>query len=122
MNNKKQFNIFGGRNITMIGKELISKTFGISNLVYSISMTETPNSVIENVQINRFIWCNKQNKIKHSTLIVKYEWGVAKAIDMKIMTQSLSIAWIVRLWVDNNWNPIIRIYLSKYGGLKLLIM
>ena len=120
---KKQFNIWGGRNLTMFGKVLISKTFGISNLVYSISMTETPNSVIENAQreINKFIWNNKPNKIKHSTLIGKYEWGGAKATDMKIMKQSLSIAWIARLWVENNWNSIIRLYLSKYGGLKLLL-
>ena len=64
---------------------MISKTFGISNLVYTMTMAESPINIIENVQkeINKFIWNNKTAKIKHSTLIGKVEWRGAKAVDVK---------------------------------------
>ena len=57
-------------------------------------MTDIPVYILENVQkeTNKFIWSNKPAKIKHSTLIEKYEWGGAKTVGIKIMLQSLQSA------------------------------
>ena len=65
---KRQLNIWGGRNLTIFGKILISKTFGISNLLYSMTKANSPIYILENVQkeVNKFIWNNKPAKIKHS--------------------------------------------------------
>ena len=120
---KRQFNIWSGRNLTIFGKILISKTFGISNLVYSMTMTNTPTYVLENAQkeINKFIWNNKPAKIRHSTLIGKCEWGGAKSVDIKIMMQALLIVWVSRLWFQSNWNSVITLYLLQYGGIRFLL-
>ena len=120
---KKQFNIWSGRNLTIFGKILISKTFGISNLVYSMTMIDTPIDILENAQkeTNKFIWNNKPAKIKHSTLIGKYEWGGAKAVDIKIMQQSLQSVWVSRLWYQTSWNCVITQYLLQYGGIRFLL-
>ena len=120
---KRKFNIWSGRNLTIFGKILISKTFGISNLVYSMTMTNTPTYVLENAQkeINKFIWNNKPAKIRHSTLIGKCEWGGAKSVDIKIMMQALLIVWVSRLWFQSNWNSVITLYLLQYGGIRFLL-
>ena len=120
---KRQFNIWVGRNLTKFGKILISKTFGISNLVYSMTMAESPINILENVQeeISKFIWNKKTSKIKHSTLIGKVKWGGAKTVDVNIMMQSLLRVWVSRLWNQSSWNCVITKYLFQYGGMKFIL-
>ena len=71
--------------------------------------------------MNSFIWGRKPAKIKHNTLIGKYESGGLKMVDVKCMHKSLCIAWIARLWDEREWSNVINLQMSKYGGVRLLI-
>lgn len=56
----KQFNLWNCRNLSILGKILISKTHGITNLVYSMIIGEMSNKHIKGAQnvINVFIDTN----------------------------------------------------------------
>ena len=120
---RKTFNIWSGRNTTIMGRILLSKTFGVSNFVYSLSMTSPDVGTINHLQheINKFIWNYKPPKVKHKTLIGKLEWGGLKAIDMKTMAESLSLAWLARIWDENEWSNILYKRCEKFGGFKFMI-
>jgi exonuclease III len=86
----KQLNIWKQRNLTLEGKILIIKTFGLSQLIYSLQIsTIEPKELkeIDNI-IYRFIWNTKAssktitNKIKKATLRSDYSEGGLKAPDI----------------------------------------
>ena len=56
-----------------MGRILLSKTFGVSNLVYSLSMT-SPDAGTINHEIIIFFWNYKPPKVKHKALLGKFEW------------------------------------------------
>ena len=120
---KKNYNIWSSRSLSLSGKILVSKTFGMSNFVYGMTMSEPTDDdlTLAQTETNKFIWGYKPAKIKHKTLIAKHEFGGLKAIDFRIMHQSLVLTWLSRLWDFKHWNNIIHTQLQKYGGLKLLI-
>ena len=114
--------IWTSRNLTLIGKILIAKSMGMSNLIYSMSIKDcnTSNIKIAQSHINKFIWNGKPAKIKHTTLIAdKAEWGL-KAPDLISMQKALRLAWLGRL-IKNDTSRLIDGFLEKYGGIKLLI-
>ena len=78
---KKNYNIWSSRSLSLSGKILVSKTFGMSNFVYGISMSEPTDDDLTSAQTetNKFIWGYKPAKIKHKTLIAKHEFGGLKA-------------------------------------------
>ena len=74
----QNLNIWSQRSLTIIGKTLITKSVGLSNLVYSFSCISSHDSDLKQAQtiINRFIWSTgNANKIKHSTMIGDYDRG-----------------------------------------------
>ena len=114
--------IWASRNLTLIGKILIAKSMGMSNLIYSISCKDcsTTNIKVAQGHINKFIWNGKPAKIKHTTLIAeKDDWGL-KAPDLLTMQKGLRLAWLARL-INNNAHMIVEDLLDNYGGLKLLL-
>ena len=64
--------IWKQRRLTIIGKVLVAKSMGMSNLIYSISCVECPEAELQEAQrqLNRFIWADKPNKIQYNTMIV----------------------------------------------------
>ena len=77
MNMSKSFNIWLGRNLTLFGRILVSKTHGLSHLIYSLTMTESNISICQSAQkeITQYIWGYKPPNVKHSTIIEKIEQG-----------------------------------------------
>ena len=67
----KKCQIWTQQNLTIVGRNLVSKTFGTSNPIYSLSLSECESSHIKNAQsvLNSFIWKQKPAKVKHSTMI-----------------------------------------------------
>ena len=67
----KKFQIWSQRQLTIVGRNLVSKTFGVSNLIYSLSQSDCELSVITKAQsvLNSFIWKQKPAKVKHSAMI-----------------------------------------------------
>ena len=66
-----------------------------------------------------FLWDSKPAKIKREILIMDYEKGVPKMIDLENFLKSLKICWIKRM-IESEDNGILKIiYLSKpkhFGG------
>ena len=91
---KNKFNIWSFRNLTLLGRIYISKSIGISNLVYSMSMTEAPSDILKESQtlINRFLWKNNPPRVKHNSLIASYDRGGLKAHDISSQNKALRLA------------------------------
>ena len=54
------------RDLTLYGRTLLSKTIGISQLIYTASMLSVSETVIKNTQalLFNFLWKNKNDKLK----------------------------------------------------------
>ena len=86
--------IWSQRGLTLLGKVIISKTFGMSNLIYSMSNTLSNDSDIRSAQkvINNFIWSNKPSKIQHLSLVADYSNAGIRSPDLITMKESLRLA------------------------------
>ena len=87
------------RQLPLFGRCLISKTLGLSQIVYSDSMLDIPNnyaSVIQSLLV-QFLWKNKPDKIKRQVLYQDYCDGGLRVTNVEIMFKSLHLAWIQRL-------------------------
>ena len=117
-NMRKSFNIWSGRNLTLFGRILVSKTHGLSNLIYSLTMSESNIFTCHQAskEVTQYIWGCKPSKVKHSTLIGKIEQGGAKAIYIQIIRKALGIAWIAQLWTIEPLNAVIREQLNYMGA------
>ena len=85
MNMRKSFNIWPGQNLTLFGRILVSKTHGLSNLIYSMTMTKFNISICQSAQkeVTQYIWGYKPPKVKYSTLTGKIEEGEQKQLMFK---------------------------------------
>ena len=81
------------RPLTVIGKILITKTFGMSNLIYSMSILESSDDVLKKAQnaINNFIWGGPIARVTHKTLIAPYDLGGLCAPDLQSQNKALRL-------------------------------
>ena len=94
-----KLDIWRSRDLTLFGNVLISKILGISSLVYSMSNIDVPKEVIPDVQrrLFKFLWNNKQDKIKRTSLYQDFEKGGLRMPDIETINKALKLAWIPRL-------------------------
>ena len=125
VNMQSSLNIWKSRDLTITGRILLSKSFGISKLLYAASMTTVPNYIIaEGSKIIRdFIWAGRKPKLKWKTLTNSYLDGGLQAPDIACQIKSLRCAWIGRLLdkSESAWKHIPLKFFSKYGGLSFLL-
>ena len=99
-------NLWQYRALSLAGKILMFKTLALSKLVYTCTMKIPSKNVVD--QLNsihkKFIWNNREPKIKHSTLIADYEEGGYKDVDIKSKILSLKVSWISKL-LNTNFHP-----------------
>ena len=120
---KRRLDMWSARSLTILGKVLISKSMGISNLVYSLSCMDCKEDTLKQAQtiVNNFIWQKKPPKIKHTAMVADYgEWGL-KSPDIASIMKSLRLAWIARLKNHNGTPSVINGQLKPYGGINLLL-
>ena len=98
------------RYLSLEGKLLIVKTFGLSQLIYSLQMCEikeTDTKKIESI-IFRFLWNNKWNgsiapdRIKRSFLKSSYERGGLNVPDIQILDKALKTKQFLRAMNSNH--------------------
>ena len=111
------------RNLSLIGRILIAKSQGISNLVYIMSTQYTDPKWLSEPHrcISKYIWNDRPPKVKHCTLIAEQDNGGLKAPDIFLYNKAIKLAWIGRILSRDNWNFVLENQLSKYGGLLLLL-
>jgi len=119
------FSVWGGRDLTILGRSLITKSIGVSKLVYAASMTTVPMGIVNEADklVKRFIWGHRTPKVKWRCLVNDYSRGGIKAPDMSSKVKALRLAWI-RLLLGTpvtNWQILPLDEFNKYGGLEFLL-
>ena len=117
----KKNQIWSQRNLTLEGRNLVSKTFGISNLIYSLSLSEFETSHIKmsHSALNNFIWKQKPAKVKHSTMIS--EQHSFRIVYIESQAKALRMSWIYRISKTKGWGDIARKYFNEVGGIYFIL-
>ena len=116
------------RQLSVFGRCLIVKSLGISQIVHSAAVLDIHKDYIVKIQssIFKFIWKEKQDKIKREVLYQDYERGGLRVTHVETLCKALSLAWIQRFLKSDsgkleNWKVIPCSFFKKYGGLYLLL-
>jgi hypothetical protein len=111
------------RNLTMEGKILIVKTFGISQLIYNMQSFEFKDLEIINIEriIFKFIWATSTNqngidRIKRSIMKNDYLKGGMQVTDIDCLNRSLKLKQFIRAYKTNHVISDIQAMLTSRGG------
>ena len=117
--------LWRARDLTLFGRVLIIKSLALSQLVYSASNLNVPQEItpIIKTKLFKFLWKNKNDKIKREGLYQDRDKGGVRMIDVETMIKALRLAWIPRLFTPGRKNrkTIPDYYLGRYGGLNFLL-
>ena len=120
-----KLDMWSARSLTLFGRALITKTLGISQIIYSVSNIEVPDTIAGTLKkkLFNFIWKKKKDKIKRAVLYQDLEKGGLRMTDVDVMFKALRLAWIPRLLNagDKNWCSVPNHYFRKQGGLNFLL-
>ena len=96
-NIKKLINIWSSRGLSIYGKLTMIKSFLIPKFVYICASLPTPNEVL----LFKFLW-KGIDKIRRVLVINEYGEGGLKMIDLDTMVESLRLAWLKRIFNEND--------------------
>ena len=120
---KTQLNLWKQRDLSLLGKIQIIKTFGISQLQYVMNMVTPPESVLNTVKklLNNFLWGSNVNRIKHKTMIADYDNGGLKMPDINSTLHAQRIMWMRRYFHTEfkPWKIFFEWQIEKVGGLNI---
>ncbi len=104
------------RNLTIFGKSLIIKSLAISKLIHTMSIIETPDDILKEIEklIFNFLWDSK-DRIKRKTLIGQKLKGGINMIDIYCKEKAIKAGWIKRLSKNGPNSNFVNMYLRKYG-------
>lgn len=116
---KTILNLWKMRNLTLIGRIQIIKTFIISQFLFACSVISIPDGYVNqiNSMIYRFVWNGGSDKIKRSTLVSTYENGGLNAPDIRKMIEVARIKWICKYMSVGSgvWKQYFEQYLKDVG-------
>ena len=117
-------NLWKQRWLSLAGKIQTFKSLIASKPVCIATMKGIPQEVLDDLQSiqNEFIWDGKHAKIKHSTLIGKYEEGGFKDVDLQSKFTSCKAIWIRKMVNDMNFHPWVAVantILKDFGGANI---
>ena len=120
---KTQLQIWRGRNLSLLGRIQIVKTFGISQILYiwnMLSITSEEIRAIKDIVAN-FIWNGKPPKVKQAAMIAEYEQGGLKYPNIDALLDAQKIMWVKRYFCSpfHPWKLIFEWQLEKIGGERL---
>ena len=103
------------RNLSIIGKNLIIKSLGVSSLLYAASMLPVSEEFCKRVQtaIFDFIWDSKPPKVRNQTMITEIRDGGLKILDFQSQMKALKLTWVKRLYNNNSakWKLLFQSYI-----------
>ena len=112
------------RGLSVEGKLLIVKTFGLSQLIYSLQMCKITDDDLKQIEsiIFKFLW-NRQwvgnqapDRIKRDYLKMPFAKGGLKAPDMKSLNLALKTKQFIRANASNHLIKFIQLYLLEKIG------
>ena len=123
INIDKMLNIWKQRNLSLLGKIQIIKTFGISKVLFITNMINIPPHYITDINkiFYKFVW-NGIDKIKRKNIISDIGEGGAKMPDLQSIIETQKIIWAKRYAQDNYhpWKEFMTLDLTKIGGDDIL--
>ena len=126
---EKLFGLWAKRDLSIKGKIIIVKTFGLSQFIYLMQSIGLPDKVI--TKINRiffsFIWKRKYNskkpfeKIKRKIMYNSIESGGLNMINIELMQKSFLADWARKLLIpgEESWKLAPLKSLQSVGGIKV---
>jgi exonuclease III len=116
--------IWRRRDLSLKGKVVVLKSLALSQLLYPMSILDLPEWVMEeaNELFYSFLWKDKRDKIKKTTVIREIKDGGIKMIDIDSMARAMKCKWAARLYdnLDKKWAIIPNSYFKPYS-LKLFM-
>ena len=121
---EKQLIRWLSRGLSVEGKILIVKTFGLSQMIYSLQMCDITDRDIANTEriIFKFLWNRKwignpaPDRIKRSTLKLDYENGGLNVPDIGILNQALKTKQFIRASMSNHPIKLIQTWCMEETG------
>ena len=111
-------------NLSILGRITVVKTYAISQLLPKSNMVNPSEDFLKELNnvIFKFIWNDKPDKIKRTSLISNYDEGGLKAPNLDTIVKTQRLMWIKRFLYssDHNWKQIMTWQLSKIGGKDIL--
>lgn len=113
------------RDLTIYGRVLLTKTEGISRLVYPAFSLHIDQKTVKmiNSLLFCFIWKYKTECVQRKSIIRNYKEGGLNALDFNIINQTLKINWIKNCLSNNElplfWIP--NLFFKRCGGFKFLL-
>ena len=109
--------------LTIIGKILITKSMGLSNLNYITTHACLTKEQLIRIQrkINSFIWDNKIPKIKHTTLTADYKQRGLRSPDITSIYKSQRLIWLADIYKNSPVVNVLNECTAKYGGSLFLL-
>ncbi len=116
---ERQLNIWKQRNLTFFGKCLIAKTFGLSQLIYSLQSTTIKKEDLKRIEdiLFRFIWNTKStssrvtHKISKKLMQCSRDNGGINAPNIELINQSFKYKALLNSNLD--LHPVNTIYQNK---------
>ena len=112
------------RNLSIMGKACIIKTFLISQWVYIMQVISVPEQVVNeaNRLFYKFLWKKVNNnkkafeKVKRTVMCSKYEMGGIQMIDLKDLQKACQLRWATRIFREKD-NKLIVLVKNLFFGL-----
>ena len=117
---EKLTHIWSARGLSLYGKVTVIKSLIIPKFVYVSSLLTMPKGVIKelNQLIFKFLW-KGVDKVTRLAVINDYQKSGLKMIDLETMAKSLRLAWLKRIFGENDgtWKNYLHHLLKRFGGL-----
>ena len=103
----------------------VIKSLIISKFVYILSLLPAPKEIVQELNriLFKFLW-KGADKVTRLSTINEYENGGLKMIDLESMTKSLRLAWLKRIFGENDgaWKSYLRVSLKRYVGFFFILL
>ena len=121
---KKLINIWSSRGFSVYGKVTIIKSLFIPKFAYILSLLPAPKEIVQELNrlLFKFLW-KGTDKVTRLSTINEYENGGLKMIDLESMIKSLRLAWLKRIFGNNEgpWSLLTRDIGAFWRALSILL-
>ena len=131
-NIRSEINEWKNKNLTSLGKIALIKTNFISKCVHLLTSLERSENFLRdlNTELYRFLWNNKLDKIKRSTICNDYLKGGLKMVNIFAFEKAFKLTWIQRCLKnpDSQWYNMFQLIcgntdkLFKFGNEWFLLL
>lgn len=122
---KSKFNMWLMRDLSLKGRILLSKTEGLSRVVYPAKVLDVSQIFLKNFDsaLYNFIWRGKPHYLRKSVLSNSYEKGGLNALDFQTSNIIFKVNWL-KHYINNKdklWYLIPNLIFKNVGGIEFLL-